>query len=173
MDAIDLDTMEHGALNIPPEKLKSYMNETNIVKNKTKMAEAIYENIIDLYPDFDENRENREKDIETVITYLEYYCKIMIENNEPCLNEQQIKQKAEGFFEEESNWSLVNTKSRDDILRKLLKKNQFDNMMEKKHKTLILDDVDGGSKRRKKTKKNKNTKKTKKTKKNKKRKTKN
>ena len=63
------------------------------------------------------------------------------------MNQQQIKQKVETFFEDEENWDLANSNPRDVILEKILSAKQFQEFKDPKI-IIHFEAVDGGSKRK-------------------------
>jgi hypothetical protein len=117
------------------------------IKNKDHMVNAIQINVNDTNDKF---TTDYNPSIHKVLSCIEEYCNILQQNGKECWNQQQIKQKVETFFEDEENWDLVNSESRDVILEKILSAKQF---QEFKHPNIIdFEAVDGGSKRKRKTK---------------------
>ena len=115
------------------------------VKNRYNMINAIYINVNDVNDKFTEKYKPK---IKRVISYLEDYSRIMQQNGKPYLNEQQIKQRVEDFFEDENNWNLV---EKEDILEKILSPQQFQQL--KDPNIIDFDAPDGGSRKRRKTRK--------------------
>jgi hypothetical protein len=122
------------------------------IKNKDHMVNAIQINVNDTNDKF---TTDYNPSIHKVLSYIEEYCNILQQNGKECLNQQQIKQKVETFFEDEENWDLVNSESRDVILEKILSAKQFQEF--KDPNMIDFEAVDGGSKRKRKTRKGRKT----------------
>jgi hypothetical protein len=116
------------------------------IKNKEHMVNAIQINVNDTNEKF---TPHYNPSIHQVLSYIEEYCNILQQNGKQCLNQQQIKQKVESFFEDDENWALANSKSRDVILKKILSAKQFQEF--KHHNMIDFEAVDGGSRRSRKT----------------------
>lgn len=113
------------------------------IKNKDHMVNAIQINVNDTNDKF---TSDYNPSIHKVLSYIEEYCNILQQNGKPCLNQQQIKQKVETFFEDDENWDLPNSNSRDVILEKVLTAKQFQEL--KDPKTIDFEAPDGGGSRR-------------------------
>ena len=116
------------------------------IKNKEHMVNAIQINVNDTNDKF---TPHYNPSIHKVLTYIEEYCNILQQNGKQCLNQQQIKQKVESFFEDEENWDLANSNPRDVILEKVLTAKQFQEF--KDPKIIDFEAVDGGSRKKRKT----------------------
>lgn len=116
------------------------------IKNKDHMVNAIQINVNDTNDKF---TTDYNPSIHKVLTYIEEYCNILQQNGKECLNQQQIKQKVETFFEDEENWDLANSDPRDVILKKMLSAKQFQEFTNPN--IIDFEAVDGGSRRKRKT----------------------